>query len=276
MMMKRKMEKKKTTVNYFSDSFRLIKKNPSYFITPFFIDLGFIFVFFSVYHFFFSRIMDNFINLLMMTGETFQGLAQENPESVLLMQQMNSSMANIFWWIMGLVISIYLIYSIFQSASWFFAGKIINKKLNCNYIKKFFAVNIIWHIILVLILFFYIRSFILTNVFKASSSLSYVRPASFMLIIILSYLSLISYALITKLNFKKSVKECFIIGFKRFFNLLPFIIIFIIIFWIIDLILKLIFLLSPVIMFIAGLIIIPLIINYFRIVLISTIKEFSR
>jgi len=263
--------------NTFINSLDLIKKNPVYFIFSCLIDIGFVFILLFVYQFFFEKIMDNFINLLMMTGRTFYGLAQESLESSILMQQMNSSINNIVWWIIGLIISVYFIYSIFQSASWFFAGKTVDKKLIFwDYIKRFFAVNAVWHIILTVIMYFYVRSVILTNTFKISSGLDVIETSSFIFIIILSYFSLISYALIAKLSFRESMKKCFIEGFKRFFSLLPFFVVFALVFLFIDLILKLIFLINDTLMFIAGLIIILPTITYFRVVLISIIKDFSR
>jgi hypothetical protein len=278
-MMKRKMEKKKkkTTINYFSDSFILIKKNPLHFFIPVLIDITFIFAFFFVYHFFLSKIMNNFFSLLMMTGNSLQGIIEESPESVLLMHQMNSAITAIILWVMGLIISIYFIYSIFQSASWFFAGKFVHKKLILKqYIKRFFAVNIVWHIIFTIIIYFYVRSVILTDIFKVSSSLSIVKPLSFILIIFLVYFALISYSLITKLNFKQSIKRCFVIGFKKLFSLLPFFVVFALSFFIIDLILRLIFLISDIVMLIAGFIIIMPIATYIKVILISLINDFSR
>ncbi|MDD5086210.1 MAG: hypothetical protein PHV16_00490 [Candidatus Nanoarchaeia archaeon] len=275
--MKRIKKNKKTIVNYFSDAFILIKKNPLYFFIPVLIDITFIFAFFFVYHFFLSKIMNNFFSLLMMTGNSIQGIIEESPESVLLMHQMNSAITTIIWWVIGLIISAYFIYSIFQSASWFFAGKIVHKKLMFwHYIKKFFAVHIIWHIAFILISYFYVRSVLLTDIFKISSSLGYVRPISMFFIIILTYFSLISYALIAEKGFRKSIKGCFVIGFKRFFILICFFAVFAVIFLIIDILLRIIFLISDSAMLIIGIIIIFPIITYFRIVLISLIKDFSR
>ncbi len=277
-MMKRKMEKrkKKTIVNYFSDSFVLIKKNPLYFFIPVLIDITFIFAFFFVYHFFLSKIMNNFFSLLMMTGNSLQGIIEESPESVLLMHQMNSAITAIILWVISLIISSYFIYSIFQSASWFFAGKFVHKKLILKqYIKRFFAVNIVWHIAFVLISYFYVRAVIMTDIFNIYSNLQAVKPISLIFMITLAYFSLISYALITEKGFRKSIKGCFVIGFKRFFSLICFFAVFVLIFLIIDLLLKAIFLISEPVMLIIGIIIIFPIITYFRIVLISLIKDFS-
>ncbi len=117
--------KKNILIKAFIDSFNSIRRKPIYFIVPLFIDFFFLFIFFIVYYFFFENIMDRIISLLMLTGKAFQGITQNQISLNILsnQQQMNSLILNIGFWILGLTVLVYILYCIFQGASWFFAHK---------------------------------------------------------------------------------------------------------------------------------------------------------
>jgi len=263
----------------FIDSFNSIRRKPIYFIVPLFIDLFFLFIFSIVYHFFFRNIMDKIISLLMLTGKSLQGITQNEMSLNILanQQQMNSLIMGIGFWILVLAVLIYLLYCIFQGTSWFIAHKILKEKTNFkDYIKRFFAVNILWHIAFVIIAYFYVRALIFTNVLKISSNFGTVRIFSLIILIILSYFAFISYVLIKKHKFIESIKKSFSFGIKEFSTIVPMYVLLILGFALIDVLLRLLFMISTTLMIVVGIVLIFPIIVYARIVIISVIENLAK
>ena len=273
----KKMElKKKILIKGFADSFNAIRKKPIYFIASLIIDFLFLFIFSIVYYFFFEKIMDKIISLLMLTGKALQGVTQNEMSLNILanQQQMNSLIVGIGFWILGLAVLVYILYCTFQGTSWFFANKIFKSKLNyLKYIKRFFAVNTLWHIAFMIIAYFYVRALIFTNVLKISSNFETVRIFSLIILIILSYFAFISYVLIKKYGFIDSIKKSFSLGTKEFSTIVPMYILLILGFALIEVILRLLFMINTTLMIVVGMILTFPFIVYAKLVIISVIEN---
>ncbi|MBU4283881.1 MAG: hypothetical protein KJ968_02130, partial [Nanoarchaeota archaeon] len=238
------------------------------------IDLFFLFVFFIIYYFFFENIMNKVISLLMLTGETLQGLTQTDIALNFLsnQQQMNSLIINIGFWIFGLAALTYFIYCLFQGINWFIAHKMFKIKTKpADYIKRFFAVNFVWYLMVVIIIYFYVKAVIYTQVLRNPSNLGTVSTFSVILLIVLCYFAFISHALIKKHCFLKSIKGSFSLGIKEFLTIASMYILFILGFALIDVLLRLLFMISTTLMVIVGIILIFPFIAYARLVIISVI-----
>ncbi|MBU3942313.1 MAG: hypothetical protein KKF74_05360 [Nanoarchaeota archaeon] len=268
--------KKKILIKGFVDSYKAVRKNPSCIAIPFFSDLLFLFVFFIAYNFFLGNIMNKVISLLMLTGESLQGLTQTDITLNILsnQQQMNSLIISIGFWIFGLAILSYLLYCIFQGLVWFIAHKILEEKTNFKeYIKRFFAVNILWCISFIIIAYFYVKAVIYTQVLRSPSNLGTVSIFSAVLLVILCYFALISYVLIKKHSFVDSIKKSFSLGTKEFQTIVPMYVLLILGFALIDVLLRLLFMISTTLMIIVGIILMFPFIAYARIVIISVIEN---
>ncbi len=271
--------KKNILIKGFVDSCKAIRKNPLYVAFPFFIDFLFLFILFIVYHFFLENIMDKIISLLMLTGKAFQGITQNQISLNILsnQQQMNSLIFNIGFWILGLAVLVYILYCIFQGASWFFAHKIFKEKLNyLEYIKRFFAVNTLWYIAFMIIAYFYARAVIFTDVLKISSNLGTVRIFSIIFLIILSYFAFISYILIKKHEFIHTIKKSFSFGIKEFQTIVPMYVLLILGFALIEVLLRLLFMVNITLMVVIGFLLIFPFITYARLVIISVIENLAK
>ena len=266
--------KKNILIKCFADSYTTIRKNPSCIAIPFFIDLLFLFVFFIVYNFFLVNIIDRIISLLMLTGKAFEGLTQTDITLNILsnQQQMNSLIANIGFWIFGLIALSYTLYCIFQGTNWFIAHKILKEKTNFkDYIKRFFGVNILWGISFVIIAYFYVKAVIYTQVLRIPSNLGIVSIFSAILLIILCYFAFISYILIKKQGFIDAIKKSFSLGTKEFQTIASMYVLLILGFALIDGLLRLLFMINTTLMIIVGIILIFPAIAYARLVIISVI-----
>jgi len=279
-MKKNKMKlKKKILIKGFADSCKAIRKNPSYIVVPFFIDLLFLFVFFIVYNFFLGNIMKKVISLLMLTGESLQGLTQANVALNVLsnQQQMNSLIINIGFWIGGLAVLTYAIYCISQGINWFIAHKMFKIKTKpAEYVKRFFTLNFVWYLIVMIIIYFYVKAVIYTQVLRTPSNLGTVSVFSLMLVAVICYFAFISYALIKKYGFIDSIKKSFSLATKEFSTIACMYILFILGFVLIDIILKLIFIISTTLMIIVGIILIFPVIAYMRLVIISVVEDLTK
>jgi len=268
--------KKRILIKGFADSCKAIKKNPLYLAIVPVIDIFFLFVFFIVYPFFFENIMDRIISLLMLTGKALQGLTQTEISLNILsnQQQMNSLIINIGFWIFGLVVLSYLLYCIFQGLVWFIAHKVLKEKTNFKeYIKRFFAVNILWCISFIIIAYFYVKAVILTQVLRSPSNLVMVGTFSAILLVVLCYFAFISYALIKKHRFIESIKKSFSLGTKEFPTIASMYILLILGFALIDGFLRLLFMINTTLMIIVGIILIFPFIAYARLVIISVVEK---
>lgn len=271
--------KKKILIKGFVDSYKAIRKNPSYIVLPFFIDLLFLFVFFIAYNFFLGNIMNKVISLLMLTGKALQGLTQTDISLNVLsnQQQMNSLIISIGFWIGGLAVLIYVIYCLFQGINWFIAHKMFKIKTKpVDYIKRFFAVNFVWYIIVMIISYFYVKAVIYTQVLRTPSNLGTVNIFSAILLIVICYFAFVSYALIKKYGFIDSIKKSFSLATKEFSTIASMYTLFILAFFLIDIILKLIFMISTALMIIVGIILIFPVIAYMRLVIISIVEGLAK
>lgn len=271
--------KKKILIKCFADSCKVVMKKPFYIIVPSIIDLLFLFVFFIVYYFLFENIMNKVISLLMLTGKTLQGLTQTDITLNVLsnQQQMNSLIINIGFWIFGLAALTYVIYCLFQGINWFIAHKIFKIKINFKeYIKRFFAVNFIWYVITLIIIYFYVKAVIYTQVLRNPSNLGMVSTFSVILLVVLCYFAFISYVLIKKHGFIDAIKKSFSLGTKEFQTIVPMYVLLILGFALIDILLRLLFMINTTLMVIVGIILIFPFITYSRLVIISVVGNLAK
>lgn len=268
--------KKKILIKGFVDSCKAVMKKPFYIVVPSLIDILFLFVFFIIYYFFFENIMDRIISLLMLTGKALQGLTQNDISLNILsnQQQMNSLIINIGFWIFGLAVLTYFIYCIFQGINWFIAHKVFKIKTNpADYIKRFFAVNFVWYVIVVIISYFYVKAVIYTQVLRTPSNLGTVSILSLILVAAICYFAFISYVLIKKHGFIDSIKKSFSLGIKEFSTIASMYILLILGFVLIDILLRLLFMISTILMIIIGILLIFPAIAYTRLVIISVVES---
>jgi len=270
--------KKKILINGFVGSCRAIRKNPSYVAISFFIDLVFLFVFLTAYHFFFGKIMDRVISLLMLTGKALQGLTQNEVSLNILanQQQMNSLIINIGVWIGCLAALTYAIYCLSQGMNWFIAHRMFKIKAKpADYIKRFFRVNFVWYLMVVIIAYFYVKAVIHAQVLRNPSNLGIVSILSLVLLAVICCFAFMSYALIKKHSFIDSIKKSFSLAAKEFPTIASMYLLFIFGFFLIDIILRLIFMASTTLMVIVGIILIFPAIAYIRLVIISVVDDLA-
>jgi len=263
---------------YFTKKNKILKEF-LYSVIFFFSDLFFLFVFFIIYNLFLGNIMNKVISLLTLTGKALQGLTQTDITLNILsnQQQMNSLIVNIGLWIFGLIALSYALYCIFQGLVWFIAHKILKEKTNFKeYIKRFFAVNILWCVSFVIIAYFYVRAVIYTQVLRSPSNIQTVSIFSVILLIILSYFALISYVLIKKYGFVDSIKKSFSLAIKEFATIAPMYVLLVLGFAVIDVLLRLLFMVNVTLMVIIGIILMFPFIAYARLVIISVIKNLTK
>jgi len=223
--------------------------------------------------------MKKVISLLMLTGESLQGLTQANVALNVLsnQQQMNSLIINIGFWIGGLAVLTYAIYCISQGINWFIAHKMFKIKTKpAEYVKRFFTLNFVWYLIVMIIIYFYVKAVIYTQVLRTPSNLGTVSVFSLMLVAVICYFAFISYALIKKYGFIDSIKKSFSLATKEFSTIACMYILFILGFVLIDIILKLIFIISTTLMIIVGIILIFPVIAYMRLVIISVVEDLTK
>ena len=113
-----------------------------------------------------------------------------------------------------IVIAVYVVYCLFQGISW----KICYGKTKYNYIKQFFLINIFWVLIFVVqqlvSLFFDLRMAVIKSI--NPSVVAKTNPVPTIILVVIVYFALVSYALVGKLKVREALKKCFVTGIKKF------------------------------------------------------------
>lgn len=236
----------------FFESFKIIRNKKYYILYPIIIDLLFILSYGFFMGFFIGNIQEKAVALIqtgksiLSSGGLIKGLLT-NKEAV-----------SIILFTFGFMITIYVIYSIFQGINWRFAKKFVKKNIPLLvYIKKFFLVNIFWFILFFLIQFSdYIRRLLsyLSKGTGLSTSFISGNIVINILIFLIVYFAFISYALISKYKIIQAIKKSFAVGITGIKHILPMYLIVFIIFLIINLLLILLSKINFTLMIIFGII----------------------
>jgi len=115
------------------------------------------------------------------------------------------------------IIIFYLIYSLLHGWCW----KLLSAKIRANkfnYLKQFFLINLLW------LPFFLIQQSLSLFIDLRNTAIKSINPltvlgtnyTSYILLFVIVYFALISYALIGKFKVKEVIKKTFVIGIKKF------------------------------------------------------------
>jgi len=172
----------------------------------------------------------------------------------------------------------YMLYSLFHGLSWKICSELSkNKRKKENYLKKFFIINLFWGF-----LFLIQRSFSLFYELKNTAMKSinpfYTSKIIFpnILLWIIVYFALLSYALLQDNNVKKALKKCFVIGIKKLPGIALMYIVVVFIFLAINYLLFLSSKLSSFFAFIIGVGLLIPSFSYVRIFMLKTLEKISK
>jgi len=209
MMNKAKLKKslinlKKREFGNLSFAFRSIKKNPVNLIFPVVSDLTFFVILGFLFSPIFSRIVEYAsaigTKMIEISGKVSQ---RYDPDSyineILMNEEIRALSLKLFLLFLFSLIIFYLLYTVFQSVSWFISHKIAGSRISYHrFLSKFAIVNLFWAA-----LFFIIEAFSLLhqiNMTIASKIPGYQEKTTIfypILIFCLIYFSSISYSLLT-------------------------------------------------------------------------------
>ena len=221
--------------NQFLKSFYILNNNPRCIIFSLIFDLLFFVIYGVVSLAIFNIITDKANILLQIASSNKDSINQLIAEGKNLFQAMmlqpgfTSSFKAILLLSLILMVSIYLIYCIFQSLNWRIARNLTGSKFRVSeFMKSFFKINILWFVLFYLGLFF---ERIIGIVLILSSKKQDTGVIALIIAVLIAYFAFISYALLGK---KGAIKQSFVKGFKDFLIFIPMYFIIALMFFIIN------------------------------------------
>lgn len=223
----------KSLYNHLVSSFRVLVKNPLLVLSSFFVDILFFLLFSYVYSFFSMGIMERIVEVNdIMTGLNQQLLTitQGIEDNVALSAVMSGQsvivghVKVIAMLALGLIISTYILWSIFQGISWHLASWAASgKKIDFwRYLARFSLLNLVWFAMLTLIGYLTYRLSIYNELSRlmiiGQETINYLM---LFLVAVMSYFAVISYGFAAKRSFFGSLKNAFVFGIKRMHHYLP-------------------------------------------------------
>jgi len=242
-------------------SIKLLKEHKPLVLLSASIDMLFLFV----YGFVFSLIFNNKVgvyllelyNLMIKSPEDIQGslLSQGLFASLRATPELALVFNRIIIWFLVLTVAVYIIYSVFQGLSWNISYRIIGKKMDFfKFLTQFSLINLFWFIFYIIYqimaYLFALRTIIAQNINSTPApSLNFIL---WLYLLVLAYFMLISYTLIGRYKPIKIIGKSFRLGFKKVKILLPSYLFVLFIFLLINFLLVLSFRISPILMFVIG------------------------
>ncbi|MFH0874896.1 MAG: hypothetical protein V1859_03090 [archaeon] len=228
--------KKNIIISSFFESFKAIKEKKFFILFPVIIDLLFIISFGFTVNYFLANIEEKAVALIqsgksmLYAGSLIKGLFSNNDSLSILLSTL------------GIMITAYINYCIFQGSNWMLAKKFVHVKVSFfAYMKKFFLINLFWFFL------FYIVQ--ITDYFRRlfgylrQQDYSWLSNALIFLLILIVYFAFISYTLLTKYNVKKAIRKSFSLGIKKIHYILFMYLILYLIFLLLDFLAKINFVL---------------------------------
>jgi len=166
------------------------------------------------------KIFINLYNLAEMIGFENIYVGEEALKQVI---QNEAKFLSIYHAILGytvlLVVSIVIIYIIFQSISWFLSYDKKIKYKKC--LARFTLITLFWLIPSIIIFILYTR-LSMSAFFSMYSIVTQdtINIIAYILLLIIAYFAIIAYSIIPYYNIKKIIKTQFKIGYKHFFKLI--------------------------------------------------------
>lgn len=239
--------RKNIVIESFFESFKAIVRKRSYILWPVIIDVLFILSFGFSAGYFISNIQEKAVALLQ-TGESIlysggliKGLLSNNETISIILSTV------------GLIITIYIQYCIFQGLSWRFARKFVEQKVNIlRYVKKFFLINIFWFLLFIIVELLDYIGRLLGYLRGQTLGESFFFNIIIFLLFLIGYFAFISYALITKYKIIEAIKKSFSIGIRKIKSILLMYLIIAVMFLIVNLLLVLIYNVNYMLMIVVG------------------------
>ncbi len=214
--------------NEFADSFVILKNEFLGLLPVIALDIVFFIVYGIVDGFFSNRIESAAYEMLQIATKNSAAIGQEVVKNTNFMEilksqpgfqeQYNAVMLSFAL----LMLSVYIIYCIFQSAGWFFVRKSCDKKKEVTfwkYIYKFFLINIPWFVIFYLIqILERLNGF--ATLLERSNESAYTHYAFLALDFVVLYFAVISYTKIKDdASVWKAIKDSFKSGFSGIYGI---------------------------------------------------------
>jgi hypothetical protein len=225
---------------------KLLRKNQKYFLYIVLADLLFIFVNGFLSFGLINRLQEYLFavagEIASRSSEISQEVVQKSIFEVLFSYpEIGSLISSIIGLLLLIIITIYIVFNIFQGYAWKTSLRIIGKPVSYyKFCTQFVIVNILW-----LILFYSQRIFVvIVTILNTLSEKVYHTSPSFVLdyfgtafLIAIIYFAVISYSLIGRFSVAGILKRTFSFGIKRLVYFVPMYAIIAAMFWIINFIL---------------------------------------
>ncbi len=215
-------------IDELKESLTYLKKNWSFIPIVAFIDMLF-FLLLGVGNFFFKQhagpsISQMFESISRLGTQMTVAVSEGQSALSVLFNDPNFSLSfNSLFKILALVaVGAYLLWIVFNGASWALANKMLEKKLNLRFFSKFSAVSVVWFFIFSVIFASFMR-FILFALFRNPPLLSSDTIQTLATVInwIFFYFMFISISLVDSNTVKENIKKTFIYGVKGIFDFIP-------------------------------------------------------
>lgn len=266
----KKVLREKPFITSLSLSLSSIKENPSQLSFPVLADLLFLFVHgFVVWGIILGMLQTQLVALGIEL--TKSSGSQYSISQLLLQEPIKPIFFRVLLLVAVLIISVYIIYCLFQGFSWWQCSKIAaqaNKKSIkfISYLWEFFKINLFW---LILFVFYNILALILDYMAQSETATGKGSIILNLFLVVLLYFVFISHSLLPKIRGFANIKKTIGTGILKIKHMLPAFVLMAIILFILGLILNLSSLISHVLFMIFGVIVLMPIISWMRVYLIT-------
>jgi hypothetical protein len=149
--------------------------------------------------------------------------------------------SSIFWLLLLIILTAYVLFSVFQGYAWKISLKMIGRKVSYyNFSMQFILINILWIILFysqrIFTVFSQLLNFMAEKVSPGTSTSAY-HYISMIFLIAIVYFAVISYSLIGKYSIAGILKKTFAFGVRKAKYFLPMYALVAILFWLINFIL---------------------------------------
>lgn len=253
------------------------------------IDIVFILIFGQVFGYLNFRVMVHLDNLLQIVGDETGGIANSlmgasplstadfaaNPLFV-------ENLSKIFYNIMLIVVSVYILFVLFQGANWYIAYLISEKSGKKEkgkhllpfkrFALNFFLESMLFYIIFVIFAIVFVKFYMSIGLATGTfSKVPYVKGVAKAFLVVLIYFALLTFASAKRSVFK-NIKSGLLAGTRRILTTGPSIAFLFILFVVIDLVLRALFNLSFMLAIPLGIIILMPVFAFSRVLLIRTAR----
>lgn len=234
-------------------AFRIALKNKKWVLLSSLMDLLFFFAYGFATAPIYRKLVE-YINVIgSFAGEAIQTATRESRSmsTILLDPAIKSYFYDMVWLLIILLITVYVLYCLFQAFNWKIALQLTGKKIKyLDYLKKFAMINIIWFVLFVA---YYLLGFAIDIRKAIISAVMQISPSSMLNILLTFFLIIIAYFAVIS-YVKISLKKSFFIGKSKIRQLLPSILIIAIYILVLNIILALLTQVNVILAIVLGLI----------------------